>query len=140
MTMKPEWDRLQAPSPRESMHSELLMHRNRHEIPVDMMAIEQTYDFAAWLKLRNTHDLPVLLLLEHTDFRGDVWHIIDSARIRNIKGSVLLSGQVAIKERRIQEMKLYICHPSPDLKVEVEELRFNGELIRKDFVDATNVA
>jgi hypothetical protein len=57
-----------------------------------------------------------------------------------VKGSVLLSGRVKIKEKRIQQMSLYICHPSPDLQVEVEELRFNGELVRKDFIDATNVA
>ena len=138
--MNPKWDQSQAPSPRESMHSELLMHRNRHEIPGNYTQGAKSYQFGAWLKIKNSHDLPVMLIIEHVDFLGEHWQIVDTARVRNAKASILLSGSIEIKEKRIQDMRLYICHPNPDLHVEVEELRFNDQLIRKDFVDATNVA
>lgn len=135
-----EWDRLQAPSPRENMHSELLMQRNRHEIDIGDRTGAAQFEFAAWLKLKNTDDLPVMLLLEYTDSRSTRWHIIDTARVRNIKGASLLSGRAEIEVKRLQELKLYICHPSPKLIVEVDELRFNGDLVRKDFIDAFSVA
>lgn len=138
--MSVDFDRLQAPSPRESMHSELLLTRNRHEIRPSLDSIGHVFDFAAWLKIKNSQDIPVLLLLEHEDFRGEMWYIVDSARVRNVKGTVLMSGRVEIKEKRLKSLNLYICHPNPDLKVEVEELRFNGELVRKDYIEAFNVA
>ena len=130
-----EFDPTQAPSPRESMFSELLFACYSDQIE---KSDHSGYDlqFAAWLKLKNTQELPSLLVLEQKSFSGSKWYLIDSARVNNAKGVVLMSGKLHVKEHKIHELKLYLCHPSPDIIIEVEELLFNGQLMRKDYIDA----
>ena len=135
-----EFDRSQAPSPRESMHSELLLTLSRQDIPnTSHLGLGHTFDFAGWLKLKQTHDIPVLMILEQVTAQGETWVLVDTARVRNATGVVLMSGRIETKEQRIKELRLYVCHPNPHLQVEVEELRFNGNLVRKDYIDAANV-
>ena len=135
--MNIDFDRLQAPSPRESMHSELLFELNKQNIPrASADGLGHTSEFAAWLKLKETHDLPALMIMEELTARGQRWFLVDSARVTNIKGVVLMSGRVETKERIIQSIQLHICHPNPHMTVQVEELRFNGHLVRKDYADA----
>jgi len=131
-------DRLQAPSPRESMHSELIMDRNRHELK--LLADSDMLEFAAWMKIKNSEDLPVMLLVEYKDTNSERWAMIDTARVRSRNSTILLSGKVEVANRKLQEVKLYICHPSVNIDVQIEELRFNGNLVRKDYIEATSVA
>lgn len=136
-----DFDRSQAPSPRESMHSELLLELTKASIPSSARhRLGHTFEFAGWLKLNNTHDLPALLIMEEVTARGVRWYLIDTARVRNLQGIVLMSGRVESKETQIKSLHLYICHPNPDIRVEVEELRFNGELVRKDYIDGFTAA
>lgn len=138
--MKAEFNKADAPSPRDSMYSELLMIKERQEIPINPRMITQEFRFAAWLKLKNSQNLPAMLLMEHKDFRGEMWHIIDTASVVNTNGTLLLSGSVEIPERRIHQIKLYVCHPSDQLLVDVDEIRFNDELAHRDFLSQYQVA
>ncbi|NNJ72994.1 MAG: hypothetical protein HKP09_07410 [Enterobacterales bacterium] len=131
-------DRLQAPSPRESMHSELIMERNIHELK--LLADPDMLEFAAWMKIKNSQDLPVMLLLEYKDTKSERWAMIDTARVRSRNSTILLSGKADVASRKLQEVKLYLCHPSDNIEVQIEELRFNGSLVRKDYIEATSVA
>ena len=132
------FDRLQAPSPRESMHSELIMERNRNELR--SLAEVNSIEIAAWLKIKNTEDLPVMLLVEYQDSKSQRWAMVDTARVRNVKGTILLTGVVNVTGRQLQDLQLYVCHPNPGIDIQVEELRFNGSLVRKDYIDAINIA
>ena len=133
---KIDFDRLQAPSPRESMYSELLLELDKNDIPSSLDGLGHNFEFAAWLKLKHTHDLPVLLIMEQKTANGERWFLVDSARVTSFKGMVLMSGRVETKERIIQSLQLHVCHPNPEMTVQVEELRFNGNLVRKDYLDS----
>jgi len=131
--MSIDFDRLQAPSPRESMHSELLLELSAQNIPkASPYGLGHTFEFAAWLKLKHTHDLPVLLIMEQKTKHASRWFLVDSARVTTIKGTVLMSGRVQTRDRILQSLELYVCHPNPQMTVMVEELRFNGHLVRRD--------
>jgi len=135
-----DWDQLQAPSPRESMHSSLLLHINRHEIDLANRTSKPHFEIAAWLKLKNTAQLPAMLLIEYEDLQGSRWQIIDTARVNAVKSTILLSGIVDMKVRKLKSMDLYLCHPSPHILCEVEELRLNNKLMRRDFLESYHVA
>lgn len=135
-----DWDYLQAPSPRESMHSELLMHIDRHEIELVDRTSNPRFAIAAWLKLKNTEQLPSTLLIEYTDLNGIRWQIVDIARIHMMKQTILLSGVVDLKVKKLKSIDLYLCHPNPAIECEIEELRFNDKLILRDFLENYNVA
>ena len=135
-----DWDYLQAPSPRESMHSILLMHVNRHEIELADRTANPHFELAAWLKLKNSAQLPSMLIIDYTDLGGKRWQIIDTARMHSMKGTILLSGTVDLKVRKLKGVDIYLCHPNPAIECEIEELRFNDKLIRRDFLDAYHVA
>lgn len=134
--MNIDFDRLQAPSPRESMHSQCLLELNHQDIPRSTNGLGHNFEFAAWLKLKHTHDLPALLIMEQKTSQGHKWFLVDSARVTSIKGVVLMSGRVQTKDRIIQSIELHVCHPNPHMTVQVEELRFNGDLIRTEAIDA----
>ncbi len=135
-----DYDFLLAPSPRESMHSILLLHINRHEIELADRTSKPHFEIAAWLKIKNTAHLPAMLLIEYQDLAGSKWQIVDTARIDTIKSTILLSGTVDMNVRKIKSIDLYLCHPSSNIKCDVEELRLNNKLMRKDFLEAYNVA
>ncbi len=130
-----DWDYLQAPSPRESMHSILLMRINRHEIESADRTAKPHFELAAWLKIKNSAQLPSMLLIEYSDLSGKRWQIIDTARMHSMKGTILLSGIVDLKVKKLKEVDIYLCHPNPAIECEIEELRFNGKLIQNDFLD-----
>lgn len=134
------WDSLKVASPRESMHSELLMHLDRQEIEISDRVSNPHYEVAAWLELKNTDHLPAMLVMEYTDRKGSYWEILDTATIRSTKGKVLLSGVAKPTVNKIKEINVYLCHPSPFIHCEIEELRFNGKLIEVDYLETFNVA
>ena len=109
---------------------------NKQEIPKpSATGLGTTFEVAGWLKLKKTHDLPALMILEISTTHDQLWYLVDTARAINSKGVVLMSGRIETKETQIKELGLYLCHPNPDISVEVEELRFNGDLVRKDFIE-----
>ncbi len=123
------------------MHSVPLLTLNKQEIPKpSVLGLGTSFELAGWFKLKNTHDLPALLVLEQTTAQGDMWYLVDTARVANAKGVVLMSGRIHTKETHIQELNLYLCHPNPDISIEVEELRFNGNLVRKDYIEGFTAA
>ena len=124
-----DWDYLKAPSPKESMHSILLAHLERYEIQEADRRSEPHFEIAVWLKLQNTAQLPAMLLLEYTDKESHFWSIVDTARMHAMKCTILLSGAVDLKVKKIKSLDIYLCHPNPHIKCEIEELRFNGKLI-----------
>ena len=134
------WDSLKVASPRVSMHSELLMHLTRHDIEISDRVSNPHYEVAAWLELKNTEHLPAMLVMEYTDRKGSFWQILDTATIRSTKGKVLLSGVATPSISHIKEICVYLCHPSPFIHCEVEELRFNNKLIEVDYLETFNVA
>ena len=138
--MVAEFDKSLAPSPRESMHSELLLTLNKGEITSSSDGLGHTFEIAGWFKLKNTHDLPALLIMEQSTQQNELWYLIDTARVSSRKGVVLMSGRVETKETRIAQINLYLCHPNPDITIDVDELRFNGQMYRKDFVEAMPAA
>ena len=118
------------------MHSLQLLALNKQEIPKSTeIGLGTTFEVAGWLKLKRTHDLPALLVLELSTVHDQLWYLVDTARAINSKGVVLMSGRIETKETQINELTLYLCHPNPDISVEVEELRFNGDLVRKDYIE-----
>jgi len=135
-----DWNSLQVASPRESMHSELLMQLDRKEIDPEDRTSHPHFEIAAWLKLKNTEQLPSILLMEFTDKAGTHWTIVDTATIKASKGTLLLSGIVKPDVRHLMGVSLYLCHPNPMLVCEVEELRFNNRLIKNDYLSSFNVA
>ncbi len=135
-----EWDHTQAPSPRESMHSILLLHTERHDIELKNRIANPHFEIAAWLKLKNTTQLPALLLFEYQDLNGSRWQIVDSARINTLKSIILLSGIVDLNVRKLMCFDLYLCHSNPNIICDVEELRLNNRLMRRDFLETYNVA
>lgn len=135
-----QWDSLKVVSPRESMHSELLMHLNRHDLHISDRISNPQFEVAAWLTLKNTESLPALLLLEYTDRTGSYWQILDTATVRSNKSTILLSGVLNPEVKHLKEVNVYLCHPSPFIDCEIEELRFNNELIRHDYLEAFNAA
>ena len=134
------WDSLKVASPKESMHSELLMHLDRQDIEISDRTSHPHYEVAAWLELKNTEHLPAMLVMEYTDRNGSFWQILDTATIRSTKGKVLLSGIATPRVNHIKEISVYLCHPSPFIHCEVEELRFNDKLIEEDYLETFNVA
>ena len=134
------WDSLKVTSPRESMHSELLMHLTRQDIEISDRVSNPHYEIAAWLELKNTEHLPAMLVMEYTDKKGTFWQILDTATIRSTKGKVLLSGVATPTVNHINEINVYLCHPSPFIHCEIEELRFNSKLIEVDYLEKFNVA
>ncbi|MCP4411628.1 MAG: hypothetical protein GY808_03540 [Gammaproteobacteria bacterium] len=136
-----DWDYLQqSPSPRENMHSILLLHINRHEVEIADRTSNPHFEVAAWLRIKNTAQLPAMLLIEYKDLNGSRWQTIDTARISAVKSTILLSGIVDINVRKLKSIDLYLCHPSTDIICEVEELRFNNKLMKRDFLQEFNVA
>ena len=135
-----DWDYLQAPSPRESMHSILLSHVNRHEIELADRTAKPHFEIAAWLKIKNSAQLPSMLLIEYSDLSGKRWQIIDTARMHSMKGTILLSGIADLNVKKLKGVDIFLCHPNPAIECEIEELRFNGKLIRRDFLDSYQVA
>ncbi|PCJ47522.1 MAG: hypothetical protein COA74_11500 [Gammaproteobacteria bacterium] len=135
-----DWDSNKVPSPKESMHHVLLMHFNRNEVEVSNRTPHPRFEVAAWLKLKNTEQLPSILVLEYTDRDGEHWEIIDSATIRTQKETVLLSGTSEPQVNYLKEVNVYLCHPTPFIDIEIEELRFNGDLLKTDFLEKFNAA
>ncbi len=133
-------DQSQIDSPTASMHSELLMQINRRDIHITDRHANPHFEIAAWLTLKNTEQLPALLVVEYRDTKSTHWKILDTATIRSVKGTVLLSGAVDAEVNHIQEIKVFFCHPSPFISCEVGELRFNNELIHSDYLEQFNVA
>lgn len=118
------------------MHSLQLLRLKKQEIPKpSITGLGTTFEIAGWLKLKKTHDLPALLILELETAHDQLWYLVDTARVNNAKGVVLMSGRIETKETKINELNLYLCHPNPDISAEVEELRFNGDLVRKDYIE-----
>ena len=134
------WDSLKVASPRDSMHSEMLMHLTRPEIEISDRVSKPQFEVAAWLELKNTEHLPAMLDMEYSDRNGSYWQILDTATIRSTKGKVLLSGVASPTVNHIKEISVYLCHPSPFIHCEVEELRFNGKLMEVDYLENFNVA
>lgn len=134
------WNSSQIPSPKESMHSISLLHMPRRDIHVSERNSNPHFEIAAWLKLKNTERLPSMLLMEYRDKTGAYWQILDTATLRENKGTVLLSGAVDPEVKHLQEINLYLCHPSPFIDCEIEELRFNNELQQQDYLSEFNVA
>jgi len=132
-----DWEYLQAqtPSPRETMHSELLVHVNRHEVEIADRTTHPYFEIAAWLKLTNTAQLPSMLLIEYSDSNGSGWKIVDTARMHSMKGTLLLSGAVSLSVKILKGIDIYICHPNPALVCEIDELRLNGRLLRRGFLE-----
>ena len=135
-----DWDYLQSASPRESMHSILLLHINQHEVEIADRTSKPHFEVAAWLKIKNSAQLPAMLVIEYQDSNGSKWQAIDTARVHAVKSTILLSGIVDIKVTKLKSIDLYLCHPSPDVSCEVEELRFNNKLMRRDFLEDYHVA
>lgn len=135
-----KWNQSTTPSPRKTMHSELLMHLDRNDIQISDRNSNPHFEVAAWLTLKNTEQLPAMLLLEYSDRSGSYWQILDTATIRSEKGTVLLSGVMDPKVHYLKEVNVYLCHPSPFIDCEIEELRFNNELIGLDYLETFNVA
>jgi len=133
-------DQSQIESPRASMHSELLMHVSRKDIHTTDRSAHPHFEVAAWLTLKNTEQLPALLLMEYTDSKCTRWKILDTATIRSVKGAVLLAGAIDPEVNHIQEINVFLCHPSPFVSCEISEIRFNNELIFSDYLDKFNVA
>ena len=134
------WHSDKVPSPKQSMHHELLMHLERREIDVSDRNSHPHFEVAAWLKLKNTEQLPSLLLMEYTDRDGEHWEILDSATIRTQKETILLSGSFEPEVNYIKDVNVYLCHPSPFLTCEIEELRFNNKRIETDYLEHFHVA
>jgi len=109
------FNRLQQNSPMENMHSELLMHLNSHDLNSVVDTSNPHFEIAAWLTLKNTKQLPAILLLEYVNNAGEFWQIIDIATIRFIDGVVLLSGALDLEAKRVNEVNIYLCHPSLEL-------------------------
>ena len=55
---KMDWDSSEVESPKESMHSELLMRLGRHDIQIPDRISNPRFEIAAWLKLKKTEHLP----------------------------------------------------------------------------------
>ena len=138
--LKMDWNSLQVASPRESMHSELLLHLNRNDAQLSDRKLTPHFEIAAWLKLKNTEQLPAILLLEYTDRSGTHWQILDTATLRTSKGTVLLSGVLDPKVKHLSSVDVYLCHPSPFIQCEIEEIRFNNQLMHLDYLIDYNVA
>ena len=134
------WDSKKVPSPKESMHSILLMHLDRRDIDVSDRTAHPHFEIAAWLKLKNTDQLPSMLLIEYTDRDGEHWEIIDSITIRTKREAILLSGTSEPETNYLKEVNVYLCHPTPFIECNIEELRFNNHLIKGDYLDNFNVA
>jgi len=133
-------DQSEIESPRASMHSELLMHITRNDLNASDRSAHPHFEVAAWLTLKNTEQLPALLLMEYTDSKSTRWKILDTATIRSVKGTVLLSGALNTEVNHIQEINVFLCHPSPFISCEISELRFNDELMHSDYLDKFHVA
>ena len=119
---------------------ELLMHLNSHELKSMVDTSNPYFEIATWLTLKNTKHLPAILLLEYTDRSGKFWQIIDIATIRFKEGVVLLSGSVDLGARRVNEINIYLCHPSSSLQCEIEELRINNQMLAGEVLETCNVA
>ena len=131
---------IQAASPKESMHSELLMHMEGHEITIVDATSHPHFEFATWLTLKNTRHLPAILLLEYNDNAQQYWQIIDIATIRFKEGVVLLTGVVDLDVKQMNTMSIYLCHPSAALVCDIEEFRLNNQLLVGDYLEIANVA
>ena len=134
------WDSKKVPSPKESMHSELLMHLERRDIDVSDRNAHPHFEIAAWLELKNTDQLPSMLLIEYIDRNGEHWEIIDSVTIRSKKETILLSGISEPEINYLKEVNVYLCHPTPFIECSIEELRFNDQIVKSDYLDNFNVA
>jgi len=134
-----DWDYLKAPSPRESMHSILLAHLERHEIDDPDRRSDPHFEIAAWLNLKNTAQLPAMLLLEYSDKESRHWQIVDTARMHAMKCDILLSGAVDLNVKKIKTLDIYLCHPNQWISCEIEELRLNGKLIKIQSLNKYNI-
>lgn len=118
------------------MHSELLMQLKRGDEHISDRSSNPHFEIAAWLKLKNAEGLPAMLLLEYTDRSGTRWQIIDRTTIRAAKATVLLSGVLDLEVQQLKAINLYLCHPNPSLGCEIEELRFNEQLVKSYYLRA----
>ena len=135
-----DWDSLQVPSPKESMHHELLMQIHRNELAIEDRNSQPSFEVAAWLKLKNTEQLPSILLLEYTDRDGEHWEILDTATISSLKSVALFTGAAHPNVNYLKEVRVYLCHPNPFLDCQIEELRFNNKLVEVDYLEQFKTA
>ena len=135
-----DWDSLQVQSPLESMHNICLTHIDGHEARLADSSSVPHFEFAAWLKLKNTVGLPVMLVIEYKDSQSSRWMIVDTARISTKKSSILLAGAIDLEVKQFKSLDLYICHSNPALKCNIEEIRFNNQLIEREYVEHAYVA
>ena len=135
-----DWDSLKIQSPLESMHNVLLTHIDGHDARLADSSSTPHYEFAAWLKLKNTAGIPSMLVIEYKDSQNTRWSIIDTARISPTESDILLSGAIDLSVNNIKSLDLYICHPNPALRCNIEEIRFNDRLIEREILDVFNVA
>jgi hypothetical protein len=124
----------QIASPIQSMPSQLLASLTAELIAGYTDKEQKKIEICAWLKIKNAALLPSMLVIEfkrRSSINLKHWKIIDTARISEQSSLILLTGSLGISPKNLTELNIYFCHPSDNIRLEVEELRVNSQLVRK---------